>query len=107
MIKSCFIEESMKLDQIAKCLAELGHEKRLKTYQLLVRSGKDGLTVGEIQQRLGMPKSTFSHHLDRLCRVELITQERQGRIIRCRANFTTMDRIIGFLSEECCAGFDD
>ncbi len=97
----------MKLDQIAKCLAELGHEKRLETYRLLVRAGKDGLTVGEIQRHLGMPKSTFSHHLDRLNRVNLITLEREGRLIHCRANFSKMDTILDFLTEECCMGFDE
>ncbi|WP_339863719.1 metalloregulator ArsR/SmtB family transcription factor [Paremcibacter congregatus] len=94
----------MELEKIAQCLAELGHPKRLQAYQLLVRAGDEGLTVGEIQRHLDMPKSTFSHHIDRLSRVDLISQEREGRIIRCRANFGAMRNIVDFLSKECCSG---
>ncbi|PHZ85738.1 ArsR/SmtB family transcription factor [Paremcibacter congregatus] len=94
----------MELEKIAQCLAELGHSKRLQAYQLLVRAGDEGLTVGEIQRHLDMPKSTFSHHIDRLSRVDLISQEREGRIIRCRANFGAMRNIVDFLSKECCSG---
>lgn len=94
----------MELENIAHCLAELGHPKRLQAYQLLVRAGDEGLTVGEIQRHLDMPKSTFSHHIDRLSRVDLISQEREGRIIRCRANFVTMQTIVDFLAKECCSG---
>ena len=88
----------------AKCFGELGHIHRLEAYRLLVKAGLDGLTVGEIQQHLGVPKSTFSHHLDRLAQVGLITQQREGRAIRCFADCDLMGDLVGFLADECCAG---
>jgi DNA-binding transcriptional ArsR family regulator len=94
----------MITDDAAKCFGELGHIHRLEAYRLLVKAGPDGLTVGEIQQHLGVPKSTFSHHLDRLAQVGLITQQREGRSIRCFADCDLMGDLVGYLADECCAG---
>ena len=41
----------------ARCLAELGHPHRLQIFRLLIRAGQGGLSVGEIQSELGIPKS--------------------------------------------------
>lgn len=90
--------------RIAAQLAELGNPHRLQTYRLLVKAGLDGLTVGEIQAHLGIPKSTLSHHILHLVSAQLVHQERQGRTLRCFANFDTMEGIISFLVDECCTG---
>ena len=94
----------MKPEEVAKCFAELGHVHRLEAYQLLVKASPDGLSVGEIQAHLGLPKSTFSHHLDKLAQAGLITQQREGRTIRCFADCARMERLVGFLADECCTG---
>ena len=94
----------MKTDDVARCFSELGHVHRLEAYRLLVKASPDGLTVGEIQQHLGLPKSTFSHHLERLAHVGLITQQREGRSIRCFADCDRMAALVGFLADECCTG---
>ena len=88
----------------AQALAALGHEARLDVYRLLVRAGVEGLNVGEIGEQLNLPASTMAHHLRSLVQAGLITQERQGREILNRPDFTVMNKLTDFLTEECCSG---
>ena len=39
----------------SQCLAQLGNPTRLDIYRLLVRAGPDGMNIGDIQTRLGVP----------------------------------------------------
>lgn len=93
-----------KMTKAARALAALGHEARLSVFRLLVRSGHEGLNVGEISAHLDMPASTLAHHLRALVGAGLVVQERHGRIILNRADFEAMNGLIGFLGEECCMG---
>lgn len=93
----------MDLERAAQCLETLGHPTRLAIFRLLVRAGRDGLAVGEIQERLGIPASTLSHHIAQLTGAGLVRQTREGRILRCTPDFAVMDGLLGFLTEECCA----
>ena len=43
----------MNLDTAANRLAELGNTVRLQIVRLLVQAGREGLSIGEIQRRLG------------------------------------------------------
>lgn len=92
----------MELNQAARCLEKLGNPIRLEVFRLLVRAGPDGLPVGEIQEHLEVPASTLSHHVAHLVNAGLVTQERQGRQLICRPDFTLMDGLIDFLTAECC-----
>lgn len=87
----------------ALMLAALGNENRLRIYRLLVRAGRDGLNVGDVQERLGIPASTLSHHIAALRQADLVAQHREGRAIINSANYQRMDSLIGYLTEECCA----
>jgi ArsR family transcriptional regulator len=93
----------MKLEQAAKQLEALGNPTRLQVYRTLVRAGLNGLPVGRIQERVGIPASTLSHHLHRLILTGLVTQERQATTLICRANYPVMNDLLGFLADECCA----
>jgi DNA-binding transcriptional ArsR family regulator len=93
----------MNVEQAAKQLEALGNVTRLQVYRTLVRAGEAGLPVGQIQDRLGIPPSTLSHHLQRLLLTGLVTQERQATTLICRANYPAMNGLIGFLADECCA----
>lgn len=84
-------------------LAALGHEARLRIFRLLVRAGDDGLNVGEIVRRLGLPPSTLAHHLATLVQAGLVRQERHGREIVNRVNFPQVRGLVSYLSDECCA----
>ncbi len=92
----------MELKQAAICLEKLGNPTRLEIFRLLVKVGNDGLPVGEIQDSLAVPASTLSHHLSHLVHAGLVTQTREGRVLRCSPNFPLMDALIGFLTAECC-----
>ena len=93
----------MKLIDAAAQLEALGNPTRLTVYRTLVRAGESGLSVGRLQAKVGAAASTLSHHLQKLIQVELITQERQGTTLICRANYDLMQALVGFLVDECCA----
>ncbi|MBT4490135.1 MAG: helix-turn-helix transcriptional regulator [Rhodospirillaceae bacterium] len=97
------LPDSSQLQTVADAMEALGNETRLAVFTQLVPAGRAGLTVGEIQARLGVPASTLSHHLARLIQVDLVRQERQGRKLICRANYPRMDGVLRFLTRNCCA----
>ena len=76
-----------------------GHKSR----SALLRAGVEGLSVGAIQDKLGVPASTLSHHVRKLVDTGLVTQERQATTLICRAHYPAMTSLIGYLSDECCA----
>ncbi len=92
----------MNIPDAAARLEALGNPTRLSIYRLLVRAGDDGMSVGRVQERLGLAASTLTHHLKALMLVGLVTQERDSRILICRANYPMMRGLIDFLTSECC-----
>ena len=96
----------MKLEDAASRLEALGNPTRLRIYRTLVKAGGPGLPVGKLQSRLGVPPSTLSHHLKTLLIVGLITQERDATTLYCKANYTVMRALVGFLVDECCTEAD-
>ena len=94
----------MKLETAAKRLSELGHPVRLAVVRLLVQAGPGGLPVKDIQARVGIPQSTLSHHLAHLLTAGLISQTREGRVLRCRVEYRALQEVLDFLMRDCCAG---
>lgn len=95
-----------ELEQTAACLEALGNPTRLAIYRMLVRAGEEGKSVGRIQAALSVPASTLSHHLKHLEMVGLVQKRREGTTHTCVANYKTMNGVLGFLTEECCADSD-
>jgi ArsR family transcriptional regulator, arsenate/arsenite/antimonite-responsive transcriptional repressor len=85
-------------------LSALGHESRLAAYRQLVQADTDGLTVGELRDRLALPPATLSAHLNVLRAAGLVQDEREGRVIRVRADYGQMNALLAYLTENCCAG---
>lgn len=85
-------------------LNSLSHDTRLAAFRALVQAGPDGLPVGELRERLGLPAATLTAHLNVLRAAGLIGDERQGRSIRVRADYARMNGLLAFLTENCCAG---
>lgn len=94
----------MAPEAAVEALASLAQVNRLAVFRLLVQSGKDGLPAGKIAQALKLAPSSLSFHLAHLTRAGLIGQERQSRHIIYRANYEAMNRLIGYLLENCCKG---
>ncbi|MCE8539305.1 helix-turn-helix transcriptional regulator [Ruegeria pomeroyi] len=90
-------------DEAASGFAAMGSVARLKVLRTLVRAGRPGLTVGEIQQRTDMAASTLAHHLKALTAGGVIEQTRQGRqTINC-ARYDHLEALAQFIIAECCA----
>ncbi|MCE5231998.1 MAG: metalloregulator ArsR/SmtB family transcription factor [Mizugakiibacter sp.] len=94
----------MKTSSALDILKALAQESRLALFRLLVQAGADGLPVGGLAERLGLPGATLSNHLNVLRAAGLVRDERRGRTIVCRADYARMDALIAFLTENCCAG---
>lgn len=92
----------MNIEEAAKQLEALGNPTRLQLYRILVRAGHGGLPVNQVQERLGIPASTLSHHLQRLVQNGLVSQERHATTLICRAVYPAMEALLGFLADECC-----
>jgi len=92
-------------EQIAKyadMFTALGTEPRLRIMQLLLSAHPEGLVVGEIQNELGIPNSTLSHHLDKLKNEELVKVRRESTFLWYAANTDVLSELLGFLYSECC-----
>jgi len=87
-----------------RALSALAHESRLAIFRALVVAGPDGLAAGDIAQQLGLSPSSLSFHLKDLSHAELVNSRQEGRFIYYSANFDSMDGLVGFLTENCCAG---
>ena len=94
----------MKTSQVIEALGALAHEHRLKVYRLLVERGSPGLSAGAIADGVGLVPSSLTFHLQALHRSGLITQRRESRQLIYTADFEAMNTLVGYLTENCCAG---
>ena len=85
-------------------LAALAQETRLDVFRLLVRAGAEGLPAGTVGEKLGIAAATLSFHLKELKGAGLIRCEREGRSRIYSPDFAAMNQLLGFLTENCCAG---
>ena len=88
-------------------LNALSHESRLAAFRALVQAGHDGLSVGELRERLGLAPATLTAHLNVLRAAGMVQDQREGRVIRVRADYPRMDALLAYLTENCCAGAAD
>jgi ArsR family transcriptional regulator, arsenate/arsenite/antimonite-responsive transcriptional repressor len=99
-----FLSAALSDAQAAPMLAALGSEVRLGLFRQLLRAGQEGLSVTGLQRMTGIAPSTLGHHLSALVSVGLVSQERQGRELICRSEYSDIRRLSAFLLSECCAG---
>ena len=92
-----------KIDAVA-ALAALAQEHRLAVFRLLVQAGREGMPAGQVADALDLAPNTLTCHFDRLRSAGLVTVRRDGRSMIYAAQFETMNALIGFLTENCCAG---
>ena len=89
-------------EHAVRALSALGHETRLALFRMLVERGPDGLSAGVIAERLGVPPSSLTFHLQHLHRAGLLTQRRLSRQLIYAADFAAMNGLLGYLTENCC-----
>jgi ArsR family transcriptional regulator, arsenate/arsenite/antimonite-responsive transcriptional repressor len=94
----------MNEDLVVKALAALAQPVRLRAYRALVVAGQAGLTPGAMAEGLGVSNTALSFHLKELAHAGLVGQERVGRFLVYRANYDRMNGLLGYLTENCCAG---
>jgi ArsR family transcriptional regulator len=91
-------------DWAVDALGALAHETRLSVFRMLVKAGPEGMIAGAIAELRSVPPSTMSHHLATLERAGLVRSERESRLIRYRADYASMRRLLAFLMQDCCQG---
>lgn len=94
----------MKTSQVIAALGALAHEHRLQVYRLLVERGPAGLSAGAIAASIGRLPSSLTFHLQALHRAGLIVRRREGRQLIYSTDFESMNALVGYLTENCCAG---
>ena len=96
----------MKAEVAVGALGALAQEHRLELFRLLVQAGEPGMAAGAIADALGIPNSSLSFHLAQLQAAELIVRRREGRSLIYSADYAAMDRLVAYLTENCCGGAD-
>ena len=96
----------MQIESTVAALAALAQEHRLTAFRALVAAGAKGMAAGEIADALGLAPSSLSFHLKALAQAGLVRVERQGRVLRYRADFAAMRALVDTLTENCCANDD-
>ena len=94
----------MEIHAAVAALSALAQPHRLAAFRLLVQAGPEGLPVGEVRSALDIPGATLTAHLHVLRQAGLVTDRREGRVIRCFADYGQMNTLMGYLSENCCGG---
>jgi len=92
----------MKSKDAIDSLAALAQESRLAIFRMLVKRGPEGYTPTQLGEKLDVSSPTLSFHLKELQRAGLVDVRRDGRFLYYSPNFSHMNRLIGFLSENCC-----
>jgi DNA-binding transcriptional ArsR family regulator len=93
---------NVKSNDAIKSLAALAQESRLAIFRILVKRGPEGYTPSQLGEKLDVSAPTLSFHLKELQAAGLIDVRREGRFLYYRPNFTHMNQLIGFLTENCC-----
>lgn len=102
MINAEFAPASLEAEhQHAEAFKALSHGTRLAIFYHLVRQGEGGDTVGNLQEALGVPWATLSHHLDVLRRAGLLASRREERYIYYRVRPERVSDLVRLLTA-CC-----
>ena len=93
----------MQTKDVLAALSALAQESRLAVFRLLVQAGPAGLAASRIAEELDIAPSSLSFHLKELTHAGLLTSKQDGRFVIYSADIPTMNGLIGFLADECCA----
>ena len=74
--------DSLLVSCSADRFSALGADPRLQILRLLLAAYPTGMVAGEIQEELGIPASTLSHHLEKPKQVGLVKVRRESTYLR-------------------------
>lgn len=94
----------MKPARVVKALAALAQATRLAIFRLLVSAGPQGMAAGEIAKKLKVSPATLSFHFKTLSHAGLVVSRQEGRFVYYAADFTVMNGMLAYLTENCCGG---
>lgn len=94
----------METKNVLAALAAIAQESRLAVFRLLVQVGPDGMAASKIAEQLDIAPSSLSFHLKEMSHADLVVSRQEGRFVIYSANFHTMNGLVSFLTENCCAG---
>jgi DNA-binding transcriptional ArsR family regulator len=94
----------MESFQVVKALSALAQPTRLAIFRLLVVCGPDGMSAGLVAEKLQVSPANLSFHFKTLSHAGLIIARQEGRFVYYTANFATMNGMLTYLTENCCAG---
>jgi DNA-binding transcriptional ArsR family regulator len=94
--------DPLVVSRCAHRFAALGAEPRLQIVRLLLSAHPTGMVAGEVQEELGIPASTLSHHLEKLRQVGVVSVRRAGTFLWYTVSTDALREVLGFLYEECC-----
>ncbi len=87
--------------KFADRFSAIGAESRLRIIQSLIAAPMGRKTVGDLQEEIGIPWSTLSHHLQKLRNEGLVTSRRESSFLWYTANAKVLSEMLGFLSLDC------
>lgn len=94
--------DPLLVTRTADRFSALGAEPRLQIVRLLLAAHPAGMVAGEVQEELGIPASTLSHHLEKLKQVGLVSVRRAGTYLWYAVDTDALREVMNFLYEECC-----
>lgn len=97
----------MKAEDAVMALSALAQEHRLAVFRLLVVKGPEGMAAGALAKALDISPSSMSFHLSQLQNAGLVTQRRKSRSIIYSASYSSMNDLIDYLGDNCCADSPD
>ena len=91
----------LRMTRYADIFADLGSQSGLEIVSLLLAAYPEAMTVREIQEKLPIPNSSLSHHLEKLRLEGLVTREKEKQWLLYTAKTKTREKVLAFLYNGC------
>jgi DNA-binding transcriptional ArsR family regulator len=94
----------MNTPDAVAALAALAQTSRLSIFRVLVQAGTQGMSAGSLSDATQIAPSSLSFHLKEMLHAHMVTSRQDGRFVIYCANYSTMNDLLQFLTDNCCAG---
>jgi DNA-binding transcriptional ArsR family regulator len=94
----------METGAVITALAALAQESRLAIFRHLVQVGPAGSAASKIGEALAIAPSSLSFHMKELSHAGLVSSRQEGRYVIYVADFSRMNEVLRFLTDNCCGG---